>query len=72
MRKQALHDLLDLLFGGVGVARENRSFRLLANLLDGLSEEILSRYRFGSEFIEYLANFLKLEFEWQTAGNHAM
>ena len=40
---------VDLLFDGVSVARKNRSFRLLANVLDGLSEqEILLRYRFGS------------------------
>ena len=33
---------VDLLLGGVAVAGKNKRFRLLANLLDGLSEhEIL-------------------------------
>ena len=45
--------MVDLLFGGVCVAR------LLPNLLNGLSEqEILSRYCFGSESIECITNLL--------------
>ena len=57
---------VDLLFGGVCIAQRKRSFRLLPNLLDGLSEhEILSRYRFGSESIEYVETKL----ERQTKNN---
>ena len=64
---------VDLLFGGVCVARRKRSFRLiLPNLLDGLNEqEILSQHRFGSESIdhEYNTNVLKPKLEQQTKNN---
>ena len=63
---------VDLLFGGLCVARRKRSFRLLPNLLDGLNEqEILSRHRFGSESIdhEYNTNLLKPKLERQTKNN---
>ena len=44
---------VDLLFGGLCVARRKRSFRFLPNLLEGLNEqEILSQHRFGSESID--------------------
>ena len=63
---------IDLLFGGVCVARRKGSFRLLPNLLDGLNgQEILSRHRFGSEPIdnEYNTNLLKPKLERQTKNN---
>ena len=63
---------VDLLFGGVCVARRKRSFRLLPNFLDGLNEqEILSQHRFGSQSIdhEYIMNLLKPKLEWQTKSN---
>ena len=63
---------VDLLFGGVCVARRKRSFRLLPNFLDGLNEqEILSRHRFGSQSInhEYIMNLLKPKLEWETKSN---
>ena len=63
---------IDLLFGGVCVARRKGSFRLLPNLLNGLNgQEILSRYRFGSEPIdhEYNTNLLKPKLERQTKNN---
>ena len=44
---------VDLLFGGLCVARRKRSFRFLPNLLEGLNEqEILSQHHFGSESID--------------------
>ena len=45
---------------------EEKCFRLLPNLLDGLNEqEILSRHHFGSESIdhEYITNLLKPKLE---------
>ena len=63
---------VDLLIGGVCVARRKGSFRLLLNLLDGLNEqEILSQHRFDSESIdhEYNTNLLKPKLEWQTKNN---
>ena len=63
---------VDLLNGGVCVARRKRSFRLLPNLLDGLNEqEILSQHRFGSESIdhEYNTNLLKPKLEREKKNN---
>ena len=63
---------VDLLFGGVCVARRKGSFRFLPNLLDGLTgQEILSRHRFGSEPIdhEHNTNLLKPKLERQTKNN---
>ena len=63
---------VDLLFGGVCVARRKGSFMLLPNLLDGLNEqEILLQHRFGSESIDHVCimNLLKPKLERQTKNN---
>ena len=61
---------VDLLFGGI---RKPRSFRLREDLLGGLTEqEVISRYRFGSESIQYLTDQLTPDLERQTARNHAL
>ena len=63
--------MVDLLFGGVCVARRKRSFRWLPNLLDGLNEqEVLSRHRLGSAIDhEYITYLMKPKFERQTKNN---